>query len=72
MLQYDGLDMYEFRTERNEMIVLSKNDIEMIIDEAEKHEEFSLGSKFVSMKDDRDFYMETLETLKKEISKLVG
>ena len=58
MLKYNGLDMYEFHTERNEMIVLSKKDVDTICEFAMEDSEFDIGEKIEKLSEVSEHWQE--------------
>ena len=69
-MQYQGIDKWKLWLPDTGEVELTTADIEHIIVEAEDRDEFTIGSRLISMKEDRDFYKETLEELKSQLREL--
>jgi len=70
MLKYNGLDMYEFHTERNEMVVLSKKDVDTICELAMEDSNFDIGEKMEELADKSEHWQELYAELVKNKEEL--
>ena len=69
-MQYQGIDKWKLWLPDTGEVELTTADIEKILVEAEDKDEFTVGSRLISMKENRDFYKATLEELKSQLVKL--
>lgn len=70
MLKYIGTNEYEFWTSKNKMIVLSKDDIDEIIEQVIKDSDFSIGSKIEELKENNAHWKELWNDLKDDFEEL--
>ena len=72
MLKYLGGNLYEFYKSNNELIILSKEDVDTICDLAMNDSEyFSIGSKLEQLADDNQHWRTLYEELKDSKEKLI-
>ena len=69
-MQYQGVDKWKLWLPNTGEVELTTADIEKILVEAEDKDEFTVGSRLISMRENRDFYKATLEELKSQLIKL--
>jgi len=70
MLKYSGTDMYEFHTERNEMVTLSKADVNTMCELAMEDSEFDIGKKMEELADKSEHWQELYAELVKHKEEL--
>jgi len=70
MLRYLGTDMYEFCTERNEMVTLSKADVNTMCELAMEDSEFDIGQKMEELADKSEHWQELYAELFKHKEEL--
>ena len=70
MLRYNGTDKYEFYTEDNKMIILSKNDIDTICSFAAQGNEFSLNQKLEALAETNEHWRDLYEDLRQDRNRL--
>ena len=70
MLKYNGLDLYEFHTQSNNIIVLTKNDINTICELAKNNPDFDLYEEVKTLTHESKHWEKLFEELERDKHKL--